>query len=93
MTEWKSGIADSATPLTEWLEEVVDVTGASSDSVWIGDLKGRWKESHYGHDTASVFSTKLVKAFFSGKQGTEWKETARMETKVKKGFILNSTEN
>jgi hypothetical protein len=36
---------------------------------------------------ASVFSTKLVKAFFSGKQGTEWKETARMETKVKKGVI------
>eukprot|EP00798_Chlamydomonas_sp_ICE-L_P023399 gene23399-biopygen13667 len=78
MTEWKSGIADSANPLTEWLEEVVDVTGASSDAVWIGDLKGRWKESHYGHDTASIFSAKLVKAFFAGKQGTEWKETSQV---------------
>jgi len=85
MTEWGSGIADSANPLTEWLEEVVEVTGASSDAVWIGDLKIRWKESHYGHEAS--FSTKLVKAFFSGKQGTEWKETARMETKVKKGVI------
>ena len=85
MTEWKSGIADSANPLTEWLEEVVEVTGSSSDAVWIGDLKIRWKESHYGHEAS--FSTKLVKAFFSGKQGTEWKETARMETKVKKGVI------
>eukprot|EP00798_Chlamydomonas_sp_ICE-L_P006066 gene6066-biopygen1189 len=75
---WKSGIADSANPLTEWLEEVVDVTGASSDAVWIGDLKGRWNKSHYGHDTASVFSTKLVKAFFAGKQGTEWKETSQV---------------
>eukprot|EP00798_Chlamydomonas_sp_ICE-L_P009332 gene9332-biopygen9237 len=78
MTEWKSGIADSANPLTEWLEDVVDVTGASSDAVWIGDLKCRWKESHYGHDTASVFSTKFVKAFFAGKQGTEWKETSQV---------------
>eukprot|EP00798_Chlamydomonas_sp_ICE-L_P008374 gene8374-biopygen4867 len=83
MTEWKSGIADSANPLTEWLEEVVEVTGASSDAVWIGDLKVRWKESHYGE--ASVFSTKLVKAFFVGKQGTEWKETGRIEPKVKYG--------
>eukprot|EP00798_Chlamydomonas_sp_ICE-L_P032579 gene32579-biopygen11930 len=88
MTEWKSGIADSANPLTEWLEEVVDVTGASSDAVWIGDLKCRWKESHYGHDTDSVFSTKLVKAFFAGKQGTEWKETGRINTKVKYGKEL-----
>eukprot|EP00798_Chlamydomonas_sp_ICE-L_P012655 gene12655-biopygen10580 len=86
MTEWKSGIADSANPLTEWIEEVVEVTGASSDAVWIGDLKVRWKESHYGHE-AAVFSTKLVKAFFVGKQGTEWKETARIETKVKNGVI------
>eukprot|EP00798_Chlamydomonas_sp_ICE-L_P032619 gene32619-biopygen11991 len=78
MTEWKSGIADSANPLTEWLEEVVDVTGSSSDAVWIGDLKGRWNKSHYGHDTASVFSTMLVKAFFAGKQGTEWKETSQV---------------
>jgi hypothetical protein len=53
--------------------------------VWIGDLKVRWKESHYGE--ASVFSTKLAKAFFAGKQGTEWKETARIEKKVKKGVI------
>eukprot|EP00798_Chlamydomonas_sp_ICE-L_P032093 gene32093-biopygen9567 len=88
MTEWKSGIADSANPLTEWLEEVVEMTGASSDAVWIGDLKVRWKESHYGHDTASVFSTKLVKAFFVGKQGTEWKETGRIDTKVKYGKSL-----
>eukprot|EP00798_Chlamydomonas_sp_ICE-L_P029631 gene29631-biopygen4262 len=86
MTEWKSGIADSANPLTDWLEEVVDVTGASSDAVWIGDLKIRWKESHYGHDAS--FSTKLVKAFFTGKQGTEWKETAIMETKTElKKFV------
>jgi len=85
MTEWKSGIADFANPLTEWLEEVVEMTGASSDAVWIGDLKVRWKESHYGE--ASVFSTKLAKAFFAGKQGTEWKETARIEKKVKKGVI------
>eukprot|EP00798_Chlamydomonas_sp_ICE-L_P022164 gene22164-biopygen30852 len=90
MTEWKSGIADSANPLTEWLEEVVEVTGASSDAVWIGDLKIRWKESHYGHEAS--FSTKLVKAFFAGKQGTEWKETARMETKVKKGVIKGCRE-
>eukprot|EP00798_Chlamydomonas_sp_ICE-L_P028140 gene28140-biopygen32096 len=83
MTEWKSGIANSANPLTDWLEEVVEVTGASSDAVWIGDLKIRWKESHYGHETSSVFSTKLVKAFFVGKQGTEWKESARIEKKIK----------
>jgi hypothetical protein len=76
MTEWKSGIADCANPLTEWLEEVVEMTGASSDAVWIGDLKVRWIESHYFE--ASVFSTKLVKAFFSGKQGTEWKETSQV---------------
>eukprot|EP00798_Chlamydomonas_sp_ICE-L_P009897 gene9897-biopygen7092 len=86
MTEWKSGIADCANPLTEWLEEVVEMTGASSDAVWIGDLKVRWKESHYGE--ASVFSTKLVKAFFVGKQGTEWKETGRIDTKVKYGKSL-----
>eukprot|EP00798_Chlamydomonas_sp_ICE-L_P003040 gene3040-biopygen20783 len=92
MTEWKSGILDSANPLTEWLEEVVDVTGASSDAVWIGDLKCRWKESHYGHDTASVFSTKLVKAFFAGKQGTEWKQTARIEKKGK-GEVNNKNSN
>eukprot|EP00798_Chlamydomonas_sp_ICE-L_P002928 gene2928-biopygen14861 len=85
MTEWKSCIADCATPLTEWLEEVVEMTGASSDAVWIGDLNVRWKESHYGHDTASVFSTKLVKAFFVGKQGAEWKETGRIDTKFKYG--------
>eukprot|EP00798_Chlamydomonas_sp_ICE-L_P015404 gene15404-biopygen24450 len=78
MTEWKSGIADSATTLAEWLEEVVEVTGASSDAVWIGDLKSRWKVSHYGHETSSVFSTKLVKALFLGKQGTEWKETSQV---------------
>eukprot|EP00798_Chlamydomonas_sp_ICE-L_P016971 gene16971-biopygen25889 len=78
MTEWKSGIADSANPLAEWLEEVVEVTGASSDAVWIGDLKSRWKVSHYGHETSSVFSTKLVKAFCLGKQGTEWKETSQV---------------
>jgi len=76
MTEWKSGISDFANPLTEWLEEVVEMTGASSDAVWIGDLKVRWIESHYGE--ASVFSTKLVKAFFVGKQGTEWKETSQV---------------
>eukprot|EP00798_Chlamydomonas_sp_ICE-L_P023398 gene23398-biopygen13666 len=87
MTDWKSGIANSANPLTDWLEEVVEVTGASSDAVWIGDLKIRWKESHYGHETSSVFSTKLVKAFFVGKQGTEWKESARIEKKVKNGVI------
>eukprot|EP00798_Chlamydomonas_sp_ICE-L_P028135 gene28135-biopygen32088 len=86
MTEWKSCIADSANPLTAWLEEVVEVTGASSDAVWIGDLKVRWKESHHGE--ASVFSTKLVKAFFVGKQGIEWKETGRIETKVKYGKSL-----
>eukprot|EP00798_Chlamydomonas_sp_ICE-L_P027261 gene27261-biopygen8419 len=86
MTEWKSGIADCANPLTEWLEEVVEMTGASSDAVWIGDLKVRWKESHYGE--VSVFSTKLVKAFFVGKQGTEWKETGRIDTKVKYGKSL-----
>eukprot|EP00798_Chlamydomonas_sp_ICE-L_P024389 gene24389-biopygen18867 len=86
MTEWKSGIADCANPLTEWLEEVVEMTGASSDAVWIGDLKVRWKESHYGE--ASVFSTKMVKAFFVGKQGTEWKETGRIDTKVKYGKSL-----
>eukprot|EP00798_Chlamydomonas_sp_ICE-L_P008428 gene8428-biopygen3767 len=78
MTEWKSGIADSVNPLAEWLEEVVEVTGASSDAVWIGDLKSRWKVSHYRHETSSVFSTKLVKAFFWGKQGTEWKETSQV---------------
>eukprot|EP00798_Chlamydomonas_sp_ICE-L_P008366 gene8366-biopygen4855 len=78
MTEWKSGIADSANPLSEWLEEVVEVTGASSDAVWIGDLKSRWKVSHYGHETSSVFSTKLVKAFCLGKRGTEWKETSQV---------------
>eukprot|EP00798_Chlamydomonas_sp_ICE-L_P025088 gene25088-biopygen19541 len=85
MTEWKSCIADSANPLTAWLEEMVEVTGASSDAVWIGDLKVRWKESHHGE--ASVFSTKLVKAFFVGKQGIELKETGRIETKVKYGVI------
>eukprot|EP00798_Chlamydomonas_sp_ICE-L_P032595 gene32595-biopygen11954 len=46
-------------------------------------LKVRWKESHYCE--ASVFSTKLVKAFFVGKQGTEWKETGRIDTNVKYG--------
>eukprot|EP00798_Chlamydomonas_sp_ICE-L_P023825 gene23825-biopygen18327 len=90
MKGWKSGIADSANPLPEWLEEVVEVTGASSDAVWIGDLKIRWKESHYGHEAS--FSTKLVKAFFAGKQGTEWKETARMETKGK-GEVNNKNSN
>eukprot|EP00798_Chlamydomonas_sp_ICE-L_P001085 gene1085-biopygen2458 len=87
MTDWKSGIADSANPLAEWLEEVIEVMGASSDAVWIGDLMNRWKESHYGHETSSVFSTKLVKAFFVGKQGTEWKESAQIEKKVKNGVI------
>eukprot|EP00798_Chlamydomonas_sp_ICE-L_P002527 gene2527-biopygen3551 len=83
MTEWKSGIADNANPMAEWLEEVVEVTGASSDAVWIGDLKVRWKESHYGHE-AAVFNTKLVKAFFAGKQGTEWKETSQVEVSTEK---------
>eukprot|EP00798_Chlamydomonas_sp_ICE-L_P002526 gene2526-biopygen3549 len=83
MTEWKSGIADNANPMAEWLEEVMEVTGASSDAVWIGDLKVRWKESHYGHE-AAVFNTKLVKAFFAGKQGTEWKETSQVEVSTEK---------
>eukprot|EP00798_Chlamydomonas_sp_ICE-L_P014621 gene14621-biopygen23667 len=84
MTEWKSGIADSANPLAEWLEEVVEVTGECSDVVWAGDLKARWIESHYG-PAAAVFSNRLVKAFFSGKQGIEWKDSARIETICKKG--------
>eukprot|EP00798_Chlamydomonas_sp_ICE-L_P027937 gene27937-biopygen3362 len=84
MTEWKSGIADSANPLAEWLEEVVEVTGECSDVVWAGDLKARWIESHYG-PAAAVFSNRLVKAFFSGKQGIEWKDSARIDTICKKG--------
>jgi len=86
MTEWKSGIADSANPLAEWLEEVVEVTGEYSDVVWAGDLKARWIESHYG-PAAAVFSNRLVKAFFSGKQGIEWKDSARIDTICKKGVI------
>eukprot|EP00798_Chlamydomonas_sp_ICE-L_P027798 gene27798-biopygen5211 len=84
MTEWKSGIADSANPLAEWLEEVVEVTGEYSDVVWAGDLKARWIESHYG-PAAAAFSNRLVKAFFAGKQGIEWKDSARIETICKKG--------
>ena len=44
-----------------------------------GDLKARWIESHYG-PAAAVFSNRLVKAFFAGKQGIEWKDSARIET-------------
>jgi len=70
--------SDSANPLTEWLDKVVQVTGLSSDAVWIGDLKTKWKETHFGPD-AAIFSTKLVKAYFAGKQGTEWKEVDKMK--------------
>jgi hypothetical protein len=51
-----------------------------------GDLKARWIESHYG-PAAAVFSNRLVKAFFAGKQGIEWKDSARIETICKKGVI------
>eukprot|EP00798_Chlamydomonas_sp_ICE-L_P010532 gene10532-biopygen4942 len=72
MTEWKSGIADSANPLAEWLEEVVEVTGASSDAVWIGTSRVGGSVPLWTRDIFSI-STKLVKAFCLGKQGTSGK--------------------
>jgi hypothetical protein len=85
-TTLQSFTVASANPLAEWLEEVVEVTGEYSDVVWAGDLKARWIESHYG-PAAAVFSNRLVKAFFAGKQGIEWKDSARIDTICKKGVI------
>eukprot|EP00798_Chlamydomonas_sp_ICE-L_P023390 gene23390-biopygen13651 len=67
MTEWKSGIADSANPLAEWLEEVVEVTGASSDAVGTSrvDLtKGSFARSRDDHN-AGLKSMKGVRLLVS----------------------------
>jgi len=79
MLDWKNDITGAANPIADWLEKRVEVTGDPSDTVWLGDLKSLWKESHFGSD-AKVLNAKLVKAFFATNATVEFKDVARVQS-------------
>ena len=54
-----------------------------SDTVWLGDLKSLWKETHFGAD-AKVLNAKLVKAFFATNATVEFKDYVRVSNVTKR---------
>jgi hypothetical protein len=65
----------------------VEVTGDPSDTVWLGDLKSLWKETHFGAD-AKVLNVKLVKAFFATNATVEFKDVVQVKLEMEDGSVV-----
>ena len=87
MLDWKNDIAGAANPIADWLEKHVEATGDPSDTVWLGDLKSLWKETHFGAD-AKVLNAKLVKAFFATNATVEFKDVVQVKLEGEDGGVV-----
>ena len=69
MREWQQGVAAEANPLSEWLEQVTEVTGVIADFVLLSDLKVRYEAS--GQIGIAKDFKRLAVAFFTNANGVE----------------------
>ena len=66
MGNWKADVLGSANPMSEWLSEVLVVTGNSSDFVTGGYLKTEWVSAHGVQGKGSGFTIPLINAYIEG---------------------------
>eukprot|EP00798_Chlamydomonas_sp_ICE-L_P002859 gene2859-4927_t len=66
MGNWKADVLGSANPMSEWLSEVLVVTGNSSDFVTGGYLKTEWVSAHGVQGKGSGITIPLINAYIEG---------------------------
>ena len=90
MREWRQGIAGDANPLAEWLQGSVRVTGDSSDTMFLSDLKKAFFESSTRDFNAPLVKTKFsmfAKAYFNGIIGVSFKDLVKINNVVVRGVF------
>ncbi|PNH03854.1 putative helicase [Tetrabaena socialis] len=86
MSEWRQGIVEGANPLSDWIEELIEVTGVQTDYIIMGELKSTFSASG-SHVVARSEFPGLARAYLLGQPGVTYKEVEKVAGDPKRGVM------